>query len=337
MKNKKIAGVGIAGTVAATAVTALLLGASPAMADDGYGYGAAYAFAASGLFDQEPIKFVESDGELVRDEVLSFGERTELEDAGIFVGVLNSAAEAGKAEASVLRLELLELLRADVFRTFCEGDEGGVQLVNGTLLGQELPESPIPSTEIDGSPLVKASFNNQTRNTDGSLTVTGLELQLLPGRDDDVNERLSATDQASLPVLGDLLGVELPTNLGTEDDLVEQLTGPLGLDLDGALQTITVGSATCAVEDKKDDGEAACEDGKDYGKDYGKDEDEPKNYDGKTDDGETDDGTSDDGTSDDGSDGCGGDDSGPDESNPEGEIPSAPAPVVVEASLPVTG
>jgi hypothetical protein len=295
VKNKKIAGVGIAGTVAATAVTALLVGASPAMAEENGGFGSAFAISATGLLPIEPMKFVESDGELVRDEVLAVGERTELENAGIFVGVLNSAAEAGRAEASVLRLELLDLLRADVFRTFCDGDEGGVELVNGTLLGQKLPDTPVPSTEINGSPLVRVTLNDQVRNTDGSLTVTGLELTLLPGRDDDVNERLTAADQASLPLLGDLLGAELPTNLATEDDVVEQLTGPLGLDLDEALQTITVGSATCGLADKDDDVD------KDVDKD---DEDEDSD-----------------------------DDSG---EEPE-DGGSAPAPVIVEASLPVTG
>ncbi|WP_300007440.1 choice-of-anchor P family protein [Pseudonocardia sp.] len=290
MKNKKIAGVGIAGTVAATAVTALLLGASPAMADENGGYGSAYAIGATGLIPIEPMKFVESDGELVRDEVLAVGERTELEDAGIFVGVLNSAAEAGRAESSVLRLELLELLRADVVRTFCDGDEGGVELVNGTLLGQKLPDTPLPETEINGSPLARVTLNDQVRNTDGSLTVTGLELTLLPGRSDERNERLTAADQASLPLLGDLLGADLPTTLATENDVVEQL----GLSRGGALQTITIGSATCAVADKDVD----------VDKDLDKDED--------SDDEPVDEDTTDD------------DD-------------SAPAPTVVEASLPVTG
>lgn len=295
MKNKKIAGVGIAGTVAATAVTALLLGASPAMAEENGGFGSAFAISATGLLPIEPMKYVESDGELVRDEVLAVGERTELEDAGIFVGVLNSAAEAGKAEASVLRLELLDLLRADVFRTFCDGDEGGVELVNGTLLGEKLPDTPVPNTEIDGSPLVRVTLNDQTRNTDGSLTVTGLELTVLPGRDDDVNERLSPADRASLPLLGDLLGTELPTTLLTENDVAEEL----GLDRAGALQTITIGSATCAVADKDDDGD----------KDLDKDKDHEDKDSGDEDD-------SDD-TPEDGG--------------------SAPAPTVVEASLPVTG
>lgn len=301
MRNKKIAGAGVA--VAASA--ALLLAASPAFAAEESFVDSAYAFSASGLLDIDPLPAgVDStDGEPISKEVLGLGERTsDAEADGIFVGLLNASAEAGKSEASVARVELLSILRADLIRTFCEDadpDRSGFEIINGTLLGEELPETMVPGQEYDLSPLATIVFNDQTRNADGSLTVTGFELTLLPGAGDGRDERLSAADQAALPDLGGLLGVELPTSgIDTEQDLLDTLTGPLGVDLDEALQTITVGVATC-TELVDDDGNNDEDNG---------DKDEN-----------------------------GSDDAGDDSDDVDGATPDAPAPTVVQAGLPVTG
>jgi hypothetical protein len=300
VRNKKIVGAGVA--VAASA--ALLLGASPAFADDESFVDSAYAISASGLIDIDPLPAgVESpDGEFISKEVLGLGERTPDDAAGIFVGVLNASAEAGQSDTSVARVELLNILRADIIRTDCtdaDPDRSGLQIINGTVLGQRLPETAVPNTEIDLSPLATVTLNDQTRNADGSLTVTGIELKLLPGRDDAVNETLDAEDRASLPILGELLGVELPTNLATEQDVLTELTDALGVDLDETLQTVTIGSATCTAP----------------GDDDGKDEDD-------TDEGKDEDGS---------------DDDGGDSDSTDAETGDAPAPTVVQASLPVTG
>ncbi|MHA6779994.1 choice-of-anchor P family protein [Pseudonocardia saturnea] len=298
MRNKKIVGAGVA--VAASA--ALLLAGSPALADEESFVDSAYAISASGLLDIDPLPAgVESvDGEPISKEVLGLGERTSDAQAnGIFVGVLNASAEAGRSEASVARVELLDILRADVIRTHCEDadpDLSGLQIINGTLLGQPLPETPVPSTEINLSPLATVTLNDQVRNADGSLTVTGIELKVLPGRDDDVNETLDAGDRAALPGLGDLLGVELPTTLLTEQDVLDQLAVGPGR----TLQTVTIGSATC-TELGDDDG----------------------------------DGNNDEDNGDKGDDGS--DDAGDDSDEADGATTDAPAPTVVQADLPVTG
>lgn len=252
--NKKIVGAGVAVAASAT----LLLGASPAFADDESFVDSAYAISVAGLLDIGPLPAgVESpDGEYVSEEVLGLGERTPDGAAGIFVGVLNASAQAGQSDASVARVELLNILRADVIRTDCtdaDPDRSGLEIINGTLLGQPLPDTALPNTEIDLSPVATVTLNDQTRNSDGSLTVTGIELKVLPGRDDAVNETLDAEDRASLPLLGDLLGVELPTTLLTEEDVVTELTDVLGLDLDETLLTVTIGSATC-TDVNDDDG-----------------------------------------------------------------------------------
>ncbi len=323
MKNKKIDGAG----VAVAAAAALLLAASPAFADEESFVDSAYAFSAAGLLDIDPLPAgVEStDGEPISKEVLGLGERTSDAAAdGIFVGLLNASAEAGRSEASVARVELLNILRADLIRTFCEDadpDRSGFEIINGTLLGEDLPETMVPGQEYDLSPLATIVFNDQTRNADGSLTVTGFELKLLPGAGDGRDERLSAADQAALPALSGLLGVELPTSgIGTEQDLLDTLTGPLGVDLDEALQTITVGVATCTElgDDGGDNG-----DGNDGDGDNG-DGDSGDNGDG------------DNGDNGDGNDGEDKDENGSGDDT-DAATTDAPAPTVVQASLPVTG
>jgi hypothetical protein len=269
VRNSRIAGAVAA--VATAAATALLLGATPAVADEGDVFESAYAFSASGLLDIDPISFVEStDGELVRDELIGLGERTDdAEAAGIFLGVLNAEAEKGRAQASVARVELLEILRADLIRTWCDGDDAGLEIVTGTLLGEELPRFPVGSETIDVSPLIQISFNNQSRDTDGTLSVTGIEIHVLPGADDDVDERVTRED---VGMLNSLLGEDLSLDLLTEN----QVADALGLRSDEALQTVIIGSATCP--DRGDDGDDdndgdTPDDGADDGDDDGKDDD----------------------------------------------------------------
>lgn len=273
MRTSRIAGLGAA--VAAAAATALLVGVTPAVADDGVDE-SAYALAASGLLDIDPISHVEStDGELVQDELLGLGERTsDAERNGIFVGVLNAEAERGRAQASVARVELLSILRADLIRTWCDGDDAGLEIVTGQLLGRELPRFPIGEETVDVSPLITIVFNDQHRDTDGTLTVRGIQVVVLPGADDDVDERVDADD---IGLLNTLLGENLPLDLLTENAVVKAL----GLGSDEALQTIVIGSATCPDRtgddgDHPDDADHPDDDGDDHeddGDDDGDDED----------------------------------------------------------------
>lgn len=246
MKGTDVRNSRIAGAAVAVATAVLLLGAAPAAAaDEDDAVESAYALAASGLVDIDPIPGgVEStDGELVQEELLGLGERTDdAEAAGIFLGVLNAEAEEGRAQASVARVELLEILRADLVRTWCDGDDAGLEIVNGTLLGRDLPRFPVGSETIDVSPLVSVSFNDQTRDSEGTLTVTGIEITVLPGAGDAVDLPVAAAD---LDLLNGLLGENLPLDLLTENDVVQSL----GLTADDALQTITIGSATCPDRD----------------------------------------------------------------------------------------
>jgi hypothetical protein len=316
VKTKKLASAAAVGAV--TAVTTLLLGATPALAQDSKG-DSAFALSASGVLDINPISPVKSvDGKLVHDELLSIGDVAGPYEDDIAFGLLTSEAEAHRAETVVKEVNLLDILKADVIRTSCKNGKGDLEIINGSVLGHKLPNTSVPGKVIDVSPLVKVALNQQKRGTDGSLTVTGIKITVLPGKKavEEGDKKLTTQEKATLPVLGSLLGKELPADTETVNGLVGQLTGTLALD--GDLQTITIGSATCREGggasggggDSDDDGKSKDDNGKDDkdGKGNGKDDKDGKGN-GKDD-----------------KDGKGSD-----------VKSAAPAPTVVKAALPVTG
>jgi hypothetical protein len=285
---------------AVTSVTALLLGNTAAVAQEDTFPDYAFGIAASGALTIDPLPYVASkDGKFVGDQLLGIGDVLGEHEDDIALGVLTVEAKAGKAETSVTELNLLSILRADLVRTWCEDGKGGLEIINGTLLGQPLPDTSVPGTKVDLSPLLTVTLNDQRRNSDGSLTVTGIELSVLPGATNP-DEELSAEEKAALPGLSALLGAPLDLGASTVGDVLDGVNGALGTDiaLGSPLQTITVGAANCH---------------------------------------ESGDGGSD-GSSDDGSSDNSGDDSGAAAGGAQSStLPAAPAPSIVAAALPVTG
>lgn len=313
MKTKKLAGAAAVGAV--TAVTTLLLGATPAFAQDSDSKGdSAFALSASGLLDINPISQVKSvDGTLVHDELLSIGDVAGEYEDDLALGLLTAEAESHRAETVVKEVNLLGILKADVIRTWCDNGEGGLQIINGSVLGQKLPDTSVPGKDLDVSPLVKLSLNDQKRNTDGSLSVTGIKLTVLPAPEvAEKEEKLSTQEKAALPILGDLLGKELPVNTDTVGGLVGELGG---LATGGDLQTITVGNATCQEGGAASGSDDSADDGK-----SSNDDDANGDDDGKSDNGDDND-----------------DKGGKDDDSDVKSAGAAPAPSVVKAALPVTG
>lgn len=309
MNTKKFAGAVAVGAV--SAVTTLILGATPALADES-SIDYAYALKASGVIDINPISHVKSkDGKLVHDELLSIGDVAGKHEDDISLGLLTAEAESHRAETAVKEVNILNLLRADLIRTWCDNGKGGLQIVNGKILGRDLPDTSVPGHDLDLSPLVKLSLNDQVRHSNGSLTVTGLELTVLPGAESNPDKKLSAEERAALPVLGNLLGKTLSDASTTVRDVLDELGGPLALD--GDLQKITIGKVNCQEGDGSGSKNRGASDND--GKDGDKDKDKDKDGKGK-------------GDKDGDGDGKGKGDS---------EVKSAPAPSVVKAALPVTG
>lgn len=77
---------------------------------------------------------------------------------------------------------LPSVLEVGLIRVHCEGDTGGTQIADVTLLGQELPIPEAPADlGIPENPLLALTANKQTNNDDGSFSVTGLEINLGDG------------------------------------------------------------------------------------------------------------------------------------------------------------
>ena len=71
------------------------------------------------------------------------------------------------------------LLGIEAVNVWCAGDEGGIDIGALTLLGQRIA---VPTTKqgatIPAAPLAEITVNQQTKNSDGSFTITGLTLNL---------------------------------------------------------------------------------------------------------------------------------------------------------------
>ncbi|MCU1660385.1 MAG: hypothetical protein JWR58_450 [Pseudonocardia sp.] len=306
MNTKKLAGAGAA-IGAVTAVTALLLGTTAAVAQE-TASDSAFGLSASGLLKIDPISYVESpDGKHVEKQLLGIGDVLGPHEGDIAFGVLTAEAQGGASETAVTELNLLQLLRADLVRTYCNDGDGGLQIVKGSILGHDLPETPVPSQTLDLSPLLKLTLNDQVRHEDGSLTVTGIELTVLPGGDQNPDRVLTSEERKALPQLADLLGTDPTAGANTVGDVVTGVTGKLGIQVDPSkpLQTITIGSATCSASngngDAKSDGNNGNGDGNGNGDNNG-------------------------------------DNSGANATAGDtGPVATAPKPQVLNASLPVTG
>jgi hypothetical protein len=306
VNRKKLGGAGAVAIGAATAVTALLVGSAVAAADEAHPSSSAYGISASGLLTINPTPYVEStDGERAHDQLLKLEPSKDLA-----LGVLTVDAGDGAATTSVAKVNLLGLIRADLVTTSCKDGRGALEIINGSILGQRIPEHPISGQSIDLSPLLSVTLGDETRNADDSITVTGIEVKVLPGNTDR-NEKLTGSQKAALPALGNLLGRPMPASPTSAGDVFDALSGLTGGGK--TLQTVTIGSATCGAGQDGPGGEEPPTGGEPP-------TDEPAS------DGPASDGPASDehGSGEHGS----GDQPGTDE---------APAPEVVQANLPVTG
>jgi hypothetical protein len=203
VKSTKLASVGAA-VGAATTVTALLLSGTAATAAEAPATRpeTAFAFATKGLLPLGPLAKVSSpDGTPQHAELLGLASVPGATAAGFSGGVLTSDAKAGLATTSVANLKLSTLLSGDLIKTTCDNGKGSVEIVNGTLLGSALPSAPMSGQTLDLSPVAKATLGEETRNADGSITVTGVKISVLT---DATGAVLGLPDLKS--VLGGLTG-----------------------------------------------------------------------------------------------------------------------------------
>jgi phage baseplate assembly protein gpV len=74
------------------------------------------------------------------------------------------------------------VLSVGAVHVWCKGDTGAVDVANLKVLGQAVDvPSTAPNTSLPANPLVGLTVNKQTKNADGSFTVSGLVIDLGDG------------------------------------------------------------------------------------------------------------------------------------------------------------
>ncbi len=225
-----VVGAAVSAVVSAVVAGTLVACATSAVADEPAARPeSAFGIGASGPVPIEPVpSVVSADGAPVQKR---------LSRTALGTGVFTVSAQQGRAEASVANLNLAGLLRADLIRTWCADGSGGLEIVDGAVLGVPLPRNPIGNDTVSVSPLVKVELNHQIDHDDGTLTVEGLTLTVLPGASAP-SRLLTAAEKAALPGLG-ALGLHVPEAATTVADVLAALPS--------AGQEIVIGSATCGV------------------------------------------------------------------------------------------
>jgi hypothetical protein len=168
------------GAIGVASVAVVLLGSASATADAGARPDTAFALAGQGLLNFGPVtRTAAPDGNPAHAEVVGLASVPALVQAGITGGLLTSDARTGYSATTVAELRMAALLSADVVTTTCENGHGKVEIGNGVLLGTNLPQFPVRGQTLDLA-LAEATFGEEKRNADGTITVTGIKVSVLP-------------------------------------------------------------------------------------------------------------------------------------------------------------
>lgn len=172
MISRKLAGASAAGVGAATAVAALLLGtvSGSAAAEP---TASAYGLAAHGLVPIDPTPKVQAppDG---TDALVDL-------PSPLGVGVLKVIAAGNTSSATAVDLNIADLIKAQIIKATCDNGVGDVSILGGDIGGSALPADPGVGEGLDLSPIARVVFNHQSNADDGSLTVEGVRISVLPG------------------------------------------------------------------------------------------------------------------------------------------------------------
>jgi hypothetical protein len=187
--------------LAAYAVAAGLLAVPPALAGTASattGTGSAYGLAASGLVAIPATPAVAA----TADKSLAELPANPLID----VKLLHTTAKPGFARASVTDLRVAKAaLTAHLITATCKDGQGASHLVKANFAGHRLAVDAAPNSAItipvQGLGTAAVTLNKQTRNADGSLTVTAIEvaLPLPPGGTQTISVSSATCSGAGAP------------------------------------------------------------------------------------------------------------------------------------------
>lgn len=242
MISRKLAGVSAASVGAATAAAALLLGTVSGSATAQPGPSAsAYGIAAEGAVPVSPtpqaISPPQADNALLEvPQPLGLGALT--------ISVADYSSSATAADLDLIN----SAVTAEVIETTCDNGVGAVSILNGNVAGSALPSSPGIGENVDGG-LISLVANRQTTNGDGTLTVDGLVVSVLPGG--DPTALVGPRELSQFQRIAPALGIAAPEEATDVQDLFGQLQ-ELNPDMNiplatSALQEIVISSATCSA------------------------------------------------------------------------------------------
>jgi hypothetical protein len=253
--SRKLAGASAAGIGAATAAIALLLGTVSGSAAD-EPTASAYGLAAKGLLPIAPTPQVQAppDGQAALLELPS----------PLGVGVLKVKAADHTSAATAVDLNIADLVKANVIKATCDNGTGNVSILGGDIAGNPLPSNPAVGQNLDLSPIATVVFNRQTGNPDGTLTVEGVRISVLPGGQANLPITPQALDQLrslvpnlNVPSLEQVQpqpesAPSAAPTAPTIADLVARLRElnpnlPIPTPGDGPLLEIVISSATCGA------------------------------------------------------------------------------------------
>ena len=264
MISRKLAGASAAGVGAATAVAALLLGTVSSSAAD-VPTSSAYGLAAQGLVPIDPTPQVQAppDGADALAELPS----------PLGVGLLKVIAAGGTSSATAVDLNIADLVKAQIIKATCDNGAGDVSILGGDIGGSALPSDPGVGEGLDLSPIANIVFNHQSDNDDGSLTVEGVRISVLPGgqvpeleiEPDNLEQLRSLAPNLNVPSMEQLQAEAQAEEAPAEEAPAEELAAPTledllaqlaelnsGLELPiaegDALLEIVISSATCGAE-----------------------------------------------------------------------------------------
>ncbi|MGH3908494.1 MAG: hypothetical protein ACRDTE_30555, partial [Pseudonocardiaceae bacterium] len=201
----------------------------------------AYGIAATGAVPVSPapqaISPPEADGALLEvPQPLGLGALT--------VSVADYSSSAKAADLDLIN----GAVTADVIETTCDNGVGAVSILNGNVAGSALPSSPGIGENVDGG-LISLVANRQTTNGDGTLTVDGLVISLLPGG--DPTALVGPRELSQFQSIASALGIASPREATDVQDLfgqLQELNPNMDIPLAGsALQEIVISSATCST------------------------------------------------------------------------------------------
>lgn len=163
--------------VSVAAAAAMLVGATTAMADDPSSSTRperAFAMAGAGAipFGPLPMGIASPDGQPVSGSVLSAPPGLPVQG-----GLLTAEARAGFASATAANLDITGVLSARLITVTCDNGRGSFSIGGLSVAGTALPTPPTQPIDLG---ILRITFGEETRNADGSLTITGVKIFVLP-------------------------------------------------------------------------------------------------------------------------------------------------------------